>query len=143
MSDDPLERLTKKTVSRRDFLKIAGVAGVTVGASAGLGGLLAACGETEESTTTTAAATSTTGGATTTTAASGATTTTAATSAEMGGEVKLGFVVPLTGTYSLAAVPDEIRRQAVGRSSSADGRRPRRRQEARHQVRGSGQSVQQ
>ena len=102
MSDDPLERLTKKTVSRRDFLKIAGVAGAAIGASAGLGGLLAACGGTEESTTTTAAATSTTGGATTTTAGA---TTTIATSAEAGREVKLGFVVPLTGPYSLAAVP--------------------------------------
>ena len=33
-----------KSVSRRDFLKIAGVAGAAVGLGAGLGGLVAACG---------------------------------------------------------------------------------------------------
>ncbi len=50
-----------KSVSRRDFLKIAGVAGATVGLGAGLGGLVAACGGTEEtSTTATAQATTTT-----------------------------------------------------------------------------------
>ncbi len=49
-------------VSRRQFLKMAGVAGAALGIGGGLGGLLAACGE-EESTTTSAA------GETTTTAA--------------------------------------------------------------------------
>ena len=34
-----------KTVSRRDFLKYAGIAGAAVGLSGGLGGLLAACGD--------------------------------------------------------------------------------------------------
>ena len=34
-------------VSRREFLKIAGVAGAAVGLGAGLGGLVAACGEEE------------------------------------------------------------------------------------------------
>lgn len=100
-------RDSDRGVSRRDFLKLAGVAGVTVGAGAGLGGILAACGG-EETTSTTAAAASTTastGGATTTTAQAG-TTTSASTSAETGREVKLGFVVPQTGPYSLAAVPD-------------------------------------
>ena len=38
------EEMIKKTVSRRDFLKIAGVAGATIGVGAGLGGLVAACG---------------------------------------------------------------------------------------------------
>ncbi len=42
-------------VSRRDFLKIAGVAGATIGLGAGLGGLVAACGGAEESSTTTGA----------------------------------------------------------------------------------------
>jgi peptide/nickel transport system substrate-binding protein len=69
------EGLTKKPVSRREFLKYAGVAGGVVAVSGGLGGLIAACGST--TTTTTAGATTTTAGATTTTAA-GATTTTAA-----------------------------------------------------------------
>ena len=58
-----------KHVSRRDFLKIAGVAGATIGLGAGLGGLVAACGGTEETTTTaTAQATTTTAAASTTTA---------------------------------------------------------------------------
>ena len=39
-------------VSRREFLKIAGIAGAAVGMGAGMGGLLAACGEEEETTTT-------------------------------------------------------------------------------------------
>ena len=43
-----------KTVSRREFLKIAGIAGATIGVGAGLGGLVAACGS--GTTTTTAAA---------------------------------------------------------------------------------------
>ena len=64
-----------ETVSRRDFLKIAGVAGATIGAGAGLGGILAACGGT--TTTTVAAPTTTTAGGATTTAGE-ATTTTAA-----------------------------------------------------------------
>ena len=104
MSDDRFDEPTKRTVSRRDFLKMAGVAGVAVGASAGLGGLLAACGGTEESTTTTAAATTTTAGATTTTA--GATTTSASAGVETGAELKMGFVAPLTGPLASFGVPD-------------------------------------
>jgi len=56
------ESIVKRPVSRREFLKYAGVAGAIVGAGGGLGGLLAACGD-DETTTTTA------GGETTTTAA--------------------------------------------------------------------------
>jgi hypothetical protein len=104
MSDE-IDGVIKKAVSRRDFLKIAGVAGATVGASAGLGGLLAACGETEETTTTTAAATTTTAGATTTTAA--ATTTSASAGPEPGEEIKMGFVAPITGPIALFGVPDQ------------------------------------
>ena len=55
-----------KAVSRREFLKIAGVAGATIGVGAGLGGLVAACGGT---TTTTAGPTTTAAGTTTTAAA--------------------------------------------------------------------------
>ena len=58
-----------RTVSRREFLKIAGIAGAVVGMGAGMGGLLAACGEEEETTTTAGEATTTTGAQTTTTAA--------------------------------------------------------------------------
>lgn len=89
--------LTGKTVSRREFLKIAGVAGAAVGMGAGLGGLLAACGG-EEETTTTAGATTTAGGATTTAAAE--TTTTVAAGAETGDEVKCGYVLPVTGNMA-------------------------------------------
>ena len=68
------------TVSRRQFLKFAGVAGMTVAAGAGLAGTLAACGGTAATATTAAAgATTTTAGAgTATTAAAGPTTTAAA-----------------------------------------------------------------
>ncbi len=67
-SESPESLLNGKSVSRREFLKIAGVAGAAVGAGAGLGGLLAACGA-EETTTTTAGPTTTAAPATTTTTA--------------------------------------------------------------------------
>jgi ABC-type branched-subunit amino acid transport system substrate-binding protein len=69
-----------KPLSRREFLKIAGIAGATIGAGAGLGGLLAACGG-GTTTTTTAASTATTSApaqGTTTSAAPGTTVTSAA-----------------------------------------------------------------
>ena len=99
------EPATSKTYSRRDFLRVAGIAGVAVGAGAGLGGLLAACGEEEETTTTAAAeTTATTGGETTTTAGA---TTTVSSGAEMGREIKIGWVAPLTGGLSSFGVPDK------------------------------------
>ena len=52
-----------KSVSRREFLKVAGIAGATIGAGAGLGGLVAACGGGETTTTTAAPATTTTAAA--------------------------------------------------------------------------------
>ena len=63
-----------KAVSRREFLKLAGITGAVVSLGGGLGALLAACGG--ETTTTTVAGATTTAGVTTT--AAGATTTTAA-----------------------------------------------------------------
>ncbi len=91
-------------VSRRDFLKIAGVAGAALGMGAGLGGVLAACGE-EETTTTTAGSTTTTAAATTTTA--GATTTVSA-EAEVGREIKIGWAIPVTGALAGFAIPSEF-----------------------------------
>ncbi|MBC7294672.1 MAG: ABC transporter substrate-binding protein, partial [Thermoleophilia bacterium] len=83
--------LTGRTVSRREFLKLAGLAGATVGLGAGLGGLLAACG----------ASTSTeTSGETGTTASGGGGTPT-------GDEIKIGFVSPLTGGLASFGVPDQ------------------------------------
>lgn len=96
-----IETPLAKTVSRRQFLKIAGVAGAAIGASAGLGGLLAACGGDEETTTTAAGTetTATTAGGTETTAG-GETTTSVATDAEEGGEIKAGYVIPVTGAMA-------------------------------------------
>jgi hypothetical protein len=59
----------KTALSRRDFLRFAGLAGVSIGVGAGFAGLLAACSGGEETTTTAAAVR-----ATTATAASPATT---------------------------------------------------------------------
>jgi branched-chain amino acid transport system substrate-binding protein len=121
MSDGPEKTPTEqdepsfvegKSYSRREFLKIAGIAGATVGVGAGLGGLIAACGGT---TTTTAGATTTTAGATTTTA--GATTTVSA-AAETGREIKIGFVTPQTGGLAAFGVPDMY---CVGRWREAIG----------------------
>ncbi|MCL5736758.1 MAG: ABC transporter substrate-binding protein [Actinobacteria bacterium] len=89
-----------KDVSRREFLKIAGIAGAAVGLSGGLGGALAACGGTEETSTTATSAAQ----ATTTTAAQG-TTTSASAGVETGREIKVGFVDPITGPIALFGVP--------------------------------------
>jgi branched-chain amino acid transport system substrate-binding protein len=103
-----------REVSRRDFLKIAGVAGAAVGLGAGMGGLVAACGgETEETTTTAAAATTTTAGGTETTAPA-ATTTTAG--AEAGRDIKIGVLSPKTGAIASFAKPDEWIVKTVGDS---------------------------
>ncbi|MBN1628205.1 MAG: ABC transporter substrate-binding protein [Thermoleophilia bacterium] len=79
-----------KAVSRRDFLKLAGIAGATIGLGAGLGGLVAACGD-DETTDTTQAGTGTT----------------VAAGEEMGREIKIGFVTPLTGGIASFGVPDK------------------------------------
>jgi branched-chain amino acid transport system substrate-binding protein len=97
----------EKAVSRRQFLKIAGVAGATIGVAGGLGGLVAACGDTEETTTT--AGPTTTAGVTTTagpTTTAGATTTVSA-GAEEGRAIKLGLVSPKTGNFSVFAIADD------------------------------------
>ncbi|MHB8868375.1 MAG: ABC transporter substrate-binding protein [Thermoleophilia bacterium] len=76
------KRIVSGPLSRREFLKIAGVAGAGVG----LGGVLAGCGDSTATTTTTAG--------------SGTTAATTATTAGGGGagrEIKIGFVTPLTG----------------------------------------------
>ena len=98
-SEDTIH-LSAKSVSRREFLKIAGIAGAAVGAGAGLGGLLAACGE--ETTATTAGATTTAGAATT--APAGATTTVSA-GAGAGREIKVGFVDSITGPIAAFGIP--------------------------------------
>jgi branched-chain amino acid transport system substrate-binding protein len=95
-----------KHVSRRDFLKIAGVTGATIGLGAGLGGVLAACGGSEETTTSvTAQATTTTGAVTSTTAAES--TTTVSAGPETGRDIILGLVSPSTGPLALFAKADD------------------------------------
>jgi branched-chain amino acid transport system substrate-binding protein len=74
--------MADKEVSRREFLKIAGVTGAAIGAAGGLGGLLAACGGDE------------------------ATTTTVSAGAEMGREVKIGWVTMTTGIFAGLSEPD-------------------------------------
>ena len=86
------------SVSRRNFLKMAGIAGAAVGLGAGLGGVVAACGG-EETTTTTAGATETTVAASSSTTAGD--TTTVSASEEVAGELKCGYVVPITGGMAL------------------------------------------
>jgi branched-chain amino acid transport system substrate-binding protein len=95
--------LAGKGLSRRDFLRMAGLAGATVGLGAGLGGLVAACGGTEETTTTGGA--TTTAGPTTTIAA--ASTTAVSAGPETGRELKIGLVSPQTGAFAAFAVADD------------------------------------
>ncbi len=90
-------------VTRREFLKLAGIAGATIGLGAGLGGLVAACGSEEAGTTTTAAA-----AATTTTGAMAETTTTSVEAGvETGRVVKIGAVSPITGSLASFGGPDK------------------------------------
>ena len=51
-SEDKTRKATdgvKTPITRRDFLKTAGVAGLAVGAAGGLSGVLAACGSSDGS----------------------------------------------------------------------------------------------
>jgi branched-chain amino acid transport system substrate-binding protein len=98
-------------LSRRQFLKQAGIAGAALGTAGSLGGLLAACGTDESTTTTAGQATTTTAAAagetTTTAAAAGETTTTASASAEAGRAIKIGFVSPTTGKLATFGTADK------------------------------------
>ncbi len=105
MSDekqDQISSMVGRSVSRREFLKIAGVAGAAVGLAGGLGGVLAACGGSEE-TTTTAGVTTTSGPGTT--VASSSTSVTAA--PEAGRAIKMGLVSPKTGNFAVFAIADD------------------------------------
>lgn len=89
-------------LSRREFLKIVGVAGAAVGLSTGLGGVVAACGG-EETATTAAPSSSTSLAETTTTAAP----TTTSAGPEAGREIKIGYVAPITGNLAIFGVADQ------------------------------------
>jgi branched-chain amino acid transport system substrate-binding protein len=87
-------------LTRRDFLKIAGVGGAALGLGAGLGGVLAACGGgTTSSSATTAPAPA---GSTTSVSAVA---TTASAGAQSGRDIKMGVVAPVTGPLAAFAVP--------------------------------------
>ena len=91
-----------RIVSRRDFLKGAAAAGVVAGAG-GLGGLLAACGGEDATTSTgvTLPVTSTTAPAPLTTASSDQSATTSVTAGvEAAEEIKVGYVLPLSGSMA-------------------------------------------
>jgi branched-chain amino acid transport system substrate-binding protein len=79
--------LTGKKISRRDFLKVAGATGATIGMATGLGSLIAACEEEKPS-----------GSSVSATEVEGV---------ETGREIKIGFVTPLTGAIASFGVPDK------------------------------------
>jgi hypothetical protein len=79
-------------VSRRDFLKIAGLTGASIGLAGGLGGLLSACGGKEETTTTAA-----TDVPTTTTASTLAETTTTTAAKVEAGATMVGYEAAAEG----------------------------------------------
>lgn len=108
--------------SRRDFLKLAGVAGATIGLGTSIGGLVASCGGGGE-TSTTAASTATTQGVTTT---AGATTSVSA-GAEQGKGLKVGIVVPMTGPLAEFGAPTQyltkkVREVTGGKIVTKDGK---------------------
>ena len=100
--------LEENAVTRREFLKIAGIAGASVGVAGGLGGVLASCGGT--ATTTTTAGPTSTAAATTTSVAEATTTTAGATTTvsaamESGRDILVGIVIPKTGALSTFTIP--------------------------------------
>jgi branched-chain amino acid transport system substrate-binding protein len=113
-----------KTVSRREFLKVAGLAGAAIGMGAGIGGALAGCGSSATTTSASAIAT-TAAGATTTTAPASTTSVTAAT--EAGREIKVGLVAPRTGAIASFAIPldwivEHWKSQITGGVVAGDGK---------------------
>ena len=83
-------------ISRRQFLKVAGVAGAAVVTGIGLGGALAGCGE--ETTTTSAGAATSAGSETTTSVTVGP---------EKGRPIKLGVVQPKTGGLAFFCIASD------------------------------------
>lgn len=109
-----------KKLSRRDFLKYAGIAGATVGAAGGLGGLLAACGGT--TTTTTAATTATTAGVTTTAAGTETTAATTVTTGTAAAEtLKIGAILSLTDWYSVVDAAEKVDMEYVAKMINDGG----------------------
>jgi len=76
------EQGIKTPITRRDFLKTAGVTGIALGATGGLGGVLAACGSSGSSSDSSSGAAS-------------------------GRTIKVGFVSPLTGPLAAFGETDQ------------------------------------
>jgi branched-chain amino acid transport system substrate-binding protein len=110
-----------KKVSRREFLKYAGISGAAVVVGGGLGGVLAACGD--ETTTTTAATTATTSGPSTTAATTATTTaaTTVTTGAAAMETLKIGAILSLTDWYSVVDAADKVDIEYVAQMINDDG----------------------
>jgi branched-chain amino acid transport system substrate-binding protein len=89
--------VARQGVSRREFLKMAGMAGVAVSLGAGMGDVLSGCGSGATTTSTADEGSSTTAGA-------GASVSAGATS---GRDLKIGLVSPTTGPLAAFALADE------------------------------------
>lgn len=94
-----------KSISRREFMKMAGIAGAAIGVGAGLSGVLGACGG--EATTTSSGNTNSPASTSTGAASSTSTSTSVSAGAETGREIKIGFVSPLTGALATFGIPDK------------------------------------
>lgn len=73
-------------LSRRDFLKLSGIAAASVGVGGGLSSLLGACGSTGDTSSTTSSVRRAV--------------TTAVVGAETGKEIKIGYIMPINGASS-------------------------------------------
>ena len=109
------------TCSRREFLRLAGVAGASLGVAGGFGGLLSACGGSETTTTSASATTASTEGPTATTAEQSTTTsagvtTSVSASGEAGRVLKIGMVTPTTGPLAPFAIADDWAIGHLGRA---------------------------
>ena len=105
--ESPAGAKGERTVSRRQFLKLAGVAGATLGAGSGIAAFVASCGG-EETTTTSAGGSSSTSSTASSTTTSGESSTTTSVSAgvEKGAEIKIGYVSPVTGPLASFGVAE-------------------------------------
>ncbi len=112
--------MEQEQISRRDFLRRAGMAGAAATLGAGLSGLLAACGE-DEATTNSAAGSSAEPGS------SIQTSTSVSAGAEKGQPIKIGIVVPMTGPLAEFGAPTEyltkkVRDVTGGKLVTKDGK---------------------
>lgn len=97
-----MDEFAKRAVSRREFLKLAGVTGAAVGMGGGLAGLVAACGGSEETSTT-----ATTAATTSSSEVAESSTTLASAGPESGREIKVGLPMPQTGVLAVFAIADD------------------------------------